>query len=76
MIRKEVPPNKTGDTHSYRQRYPVFLTPEQGQAAKAVFWKNHPRFAPVFFRKTLHRLNTHLYSLWTENLQLPHFSIN
>jgi hypothetical protein len=36
----------------------VFLTAEQGRAAKAVFWKNHPRFAPVFFRKTLHRLNT------------------
>ena len=43
----------------------VFLTPEQGQAASG-FRKNHPRFAPVFFRKTLHRLNTHLLSLWNE----------
>jgi len=29
----------------------VFLTSEQGQAAKAVLKKNHPRFAPVFFRQ-------------------------
>ena len=37
----------------------VFRAAEQGRAASG-FWKNHPRYAAVFFQKTLHSLNTDL----------------
>ncbi|MFC4674679.1 hypothetical protein [Dysgonomonas termitidis] len=52
----KAPSNKTGNPHSHRQRYSRVLN-GGARSGLPVSGKNHPRFAPVFFRKTLPRLD-------------------